>query len=528
MNAVIYARFSAGPNQTNQSIEGQMRDCMKYAENNNINVVGSYIDRGISGTDFVNRLEFLRMMDDCAKNKFDAIIVWKIDRFGRDRQEIAINKIKLKKHGIKLLYAMEHIPEGPEGIILESLLEGMAEYYSAELSQKVKRGLRESALKGHCLGANHMLGYDIVDKKYKVNPDQAEIVRQIFHEYASGSTATQICSWLKEKGIKSARGNEIRPKTVMQMLRNEKYIGIYKYMDIVLTDAIEPIIDVELWEMVQVQLAMNKKHSSAKRKEKGLYFYFTGMLFCGLCGGSFTGESGTSRNGSTYYYYKCANKKNKNKRCCQKSFRKEYFEEWIIAETAHSVLTDEVIDMIADAVIRIQESDLRNLELERENKRLDEIEKAINNIMKAIESGVISESTVNRMNELEQLKSDQKVRIAKLSIEAPKLTKEQIIFWMQSMLSGDISDDQTKEKIIDTFISKITVFDDHVMVHYNFCEDSDFATRRLELKNLSEQLVRIDGIQQGRIPVIRTSIRNIYVGLYHFSVDISLDSYLAS
>ena len=103
MNAVIYARYSPGPRQTEQSIEGQVRDCMEYAEKNEINVLGVYADRHLSGTEFEKRQEFNRMLHDSEKGQFDAIIVWKIDRFGRDREEIALNKIKLKRHGIRLL-----------------------------------------------------------------------------------------------------------------------------------------------------------------------------------------------------------------------------------------------------------------------------------------------------------------------------------------------------------------------------------------------------------------------------------------
>ena len=163
MNAVIYARYSPGPRQTDQSIEGQVRDCMAYAKENGITVLDVYADRHISGSDFENRGEFNRMLRDAERKQFDSIIVWKIDRFGRDREEIALNKIKLKRHGIRLLYAKEIIPEGPEGIILESLMEGLAEYYVADLRQKVKRGHRESALKGHSVGGQAPYGYKIVD-----------------------------------------------------------------------------------------------------------------------------------------------------------------------------------------------------------------------------------------------------------------------------------------------------------------------------------------------------------------------------
>ena len=136
--AVIYARYSPGPNQTEQSIEGQVRECTKYAELHDLRIVGTYIDRKISGkTD--NRREFQRMIDDSEKHIFDVIILYHTDRFARNRYDSAIYKHKLKENGVELRYATTDIPKGPEGIILESIMEGWAEYYSAELSRKIKR-----------------------------------------------------------------------------------------------------------------------------------------------------------------------------------------------------------------------------------------------------------------------------------------------------------------------------------------------------------------------------------------------------
>ena len=138
MLGAIYARYSPGPNQTDQSIEGQVADCRAYAEENGIQIVEIYADRHISGKSVVGRNEFLRMLHDAEQRRFECVIVWKIDRFGRDRQDIALSKMKLKRAGVHLMYARESVPDGPEGIILESVLEGLAEYYSAELAQKLQ------------------------------------------------------------------------------------------------------------------------------------------------------------------------------------------------------------------------------------------------------------------------------------------------------------------------------------------------------------------------------------------------------
>ena len=145
MTGVIYARYSSD-NQREESIEGQIRENTAFAEKNGIVIVGHYIDRAVSAkTD--NRPEFQRMICDSAKKTFDVVIVWKLDRFSRNRYDSAKYKAALKKNNVRVVSATEAISEGAEGIILESVLEGMAEYYSADLAEKVTRGLTENAWK---------------------------------------------------------------------------------------------------------------------------------------------------------------------------------------------------------------------------------------------------------------------------------------------------------------------------------------------------------------------------------------------
>lgn len=138
MTGVIYARYSSD-NQREESIEGQLRECKAFAEKNDIQIVGTYIDRALSAkTD--NRPDFQRMVKDSEKGLFDTVIVWKLDRFARNRYDSAHYKALLRKNGVKVISATEIIADTAEGILLESLLEGMAEYYSADLAEKVIRG----------------------------------------------------------------------------------------------------------------------------------------------------------------------------------------------------------------------------------------------------------------------------------------------------------------------------------------------------------------------------------------------------
>lgn len=180
MNTVIYARYSAGPRQTDQSIDGQLRVCTEFCKQRGLTVVGTYCDRHISGrTD--ERPEFQRLIADAKAHKFEAVVVYKTDRFARNKYDSAIYKRELRRNGIQIFYAAEAIPEGPEGIILESLMEGLAEYYSAELAQKIKRGLNESALKCQSLGSGRPLGYTVDEQKhFQIDPGSQDDLRDVY------------------------------------------------------------------------------------------------------------------------------------------------------------------------------------------------------------------------------------------------------------------------------------------------------------------------------------------------------------
>ena len=229
MIGAIYARYSNGPNQTDQSIEGQVADCRAYAERNGIQIVEIYADRHISGKSIVGRNEFQRMLHDAEQHRFECVIVWKIDRFGRDRQDIAISKMKLKKAGVRLMYAEEAVPEGPEGIILESVLEGLAEYYSADLRQKILRGMRETAKKGQYCGQPLPIGYAVdEDRHIIIDEEKAAVVREAFQMHIAGAQTKELIELFRKNGITGRRGRPISQAVIYRMLRNEKYLGRFE------------------------------------------------------------------------------------------------------------------------------------------------------------------------------------------------------------------------------------------------------------------------------------------------------------
>ena len=192
-------------------------------------IVGTYIDRALSAKT-ADRPEFQHMIKDSAKELFEIVLVWKLDRFSRDRYDSAHYKHILKKNGVKVVSAKEHISEGPEGIILEAMLEGYAEFYSAELSEKIHRGQKENALKGKNNGGGTPLGYAVgPDDVLAIDPLTAPLVKEIFTRYDAGENISSITASLNERGLKTSKGKAFKIGRVSLMLKNRKYIGEHNH-----------------------------------------------------------------------------------------------------------------------------------------------------------------------------------------------------------------------------------------------------------------------------------------------------------
>lgn len=281
---VAYYRYSGGSHQTEQSIEGQRRDCENYARIHGMVILHEYIDRHISGkTD--DRPEFQQMIADAGKGMFDYVICWKTDRIARSRYDSIVYKKKLRDNGVELLYAAEANVEGSGGIIVEGLMEALAEYYSAELAEKVRRGMRESALKGKAIGSSRPLGLTVdKDKKYIIDPAGAAAVRYIFEQYAAGAASSSIVAHLNEQGLCTSRGNPFNKSSVVRIIRNEVYRGVYvsPKFDVRIEGAVPAIIDDDLWERAQKMFVRNRQ-SRSPRNDRADYI-LSGKLFCGECG----------------------------------------------------------------------------------------------------------------------------------------------------------------------------------------------------------------------------------------------------
>lgn len=479
--AVIYARYSS-ERQNEQSIQGQVEVCTSWAKNNDMEILHVYHDEALSGkTD--KRPDFQQMIRDAKNKKFDFIIVYKLDRFSRNRYDSAIYRAQLKKYNVRIVSAMENIANGPEGIILESVLEGMAEYYSANLAQNVTRGMHQRAELGKYLGGTIPLGYAIDrDKNYVVDEKTAPIVKKIYKMYADGDTVSEICEVLNASGYKTATGKKFGYNSLHNILINTKYIGRYECMDMTIENAIPKIIDDETFAKVQQRMERNRRAPAASKGNAD--FYLTGKLFCGRCKNNMVGDSGTSHTGATHYYYTCIERKRKHG-CKKKSVKKDWIENLITDVTVTRVLTDENIRYIAEKAFKIHEKERADkTELAALNNALKETQKIIDNIMNAIEQGIITPTTKERLLEAEERKSDLLSAIAREEIKKPLITKESIEFFLRDMKNEIYNTEERTELIISTFVNAVYLYDDKLIITYNIKEGD--TLKKLELSTLEK------------------------------------------
>ena len=456
-DVALYLRYSS-TGQSEQSIEGQLRDCRAFCKVNHYRITAIYIDRATTARkDVEKRVHLMEMIADSAKQNWEYVIVWKLDRFARNRNDSAIMKMRLRKNGVKVLSATEHLSDNPEGILLESVLEGMAEFFSAELSQKVTRGMRESALKCHSVGGHVPLGYKIENHKLVVNPDTAHIVQEAFSLYANGESVADIARKFNAAGYRTAKNTEFNRSSFKVMFRNVRYIGTYTYKDIQIENGVPAIIDKELFEAVQRRLS--KAAEAPARGKAKVDYLLSGKLFCGHCGASMNGESGVGRSGKVYHYYSCYTKKRKLG-CEKRPLKKDYIEE-IVAKDAFALLTDQLIDEIADMAIYQSEQDMINeTRLPQLSTQLSEIEKSISNITAAIEKGIASETLMHRLVQLEHEKKSVEKEIKSEEKFVYRIDRDQIIFWLSQFKHGNIEDEDFRRRLIDLLVNSVTVWDE--------------------------------------------------------------------
>ncbi len=454
-NAVIYARYSSA-GQRDVSIDDQVREISRYAETHDYTIIKVYADRAMTGRND-KRPQFRKMIADSAKHAFQAVLVYKHDRFARNQYDSIIYKKRLSDNGVKLIAVMEPIPEGHGAMILESIYVAMAQEYSENLSQNVKRGMHGNAL--NCL-ANHIpaFGYRInkETRKYDVDPETAPIVQTIYRMTLEGKTQNEVLEYLRSIG---------RPHSIhwlYHVLKNERYTGVYIYDDVRVEGGMPQIISKEDYEKVRSAMS-NRKH---KPQLKPYTYLFSGKIYCGYCKKLMAGESATSHTGTLYRYYTCTASK-RHEDCTKKRIKAELLEEKVCEALRETLFRDDVLDRLTNdvaAYINVT-TKARVSELE---KRLKDTEKRIFNIRSNIERvSNIPETLIERLGELEETKKELSARIEAEQLRFGDIQKDNLKAVIKAFDSSD------NKSLINTFVTKLTVYDDYAIVEYDASGDNE-------------------------------------------------------
>lgn len=459
MNVVIYARYSSN-RQDENTIEAQIRYCEEYCARNDYQVINTYIDRATSAShDIEKRTNFLKMVKDSEKHQFNGVVVFKLDRFARNRYDSATYKNRLKKNGVIVLSATENLSNDKESIILESVLEGMAEYFSKDLSEKVISGMREIAYKCEYNGGVVPFGYKIIDKHYCIDDNKATIVKELFERFAKGEPLIWICDDFNKRGLRNDKNKPFNKNSFHTLLQNDRYTGIYRFQDIVIENGIPAIIDKETF--LACKKRMEEKKRVLTRTMKNEYL-LSCKCYCDKCGEMLVGLSGTSKSGKRYYYYG-----HKSHKCSIKNINKESLETKVM-DVMIDLLQEETIDKIADIIIQaVDKYNQTNDRVKLIQDQITSVERKINNVIEAIEMSN-SMALINRLKALEI----EKKALVKEETNAKKdrinLTKDQVLFYFDAMLKHK-TDYSVQRQLATIIIDKVILKENNVVnIHFNF------------------------------------------------------------
>ncbi|MDR3137116.1 MAG: recombinase family protein [Coriobacteriales bacterium] len=482
-NAVIYARYSSD-SQREESIEDQLRVCTDYAKNKGYSIVESYCDAALSGrTDA--RPRFQQMIADAANGTFEAVIVWKLDRFARDRFLSAKYKHDLKVKNVKVLSATEVIPDTIDGILLESLMEGMAEWYSANISQNVRRGMLGNALKCKANGMT-LFGYTINASGYhEPDPQTAPYVQEMFKRRADGCGKTEIATWLNSRGIRTSKGNPWTGNHVSRLLQNQKYIGIYKYADIIKEGGMPALVDAETFWQVNIM--------TTRSKAKANHSPLTDKVFCGYCGEKMHGGSGTSKTGKTHHYFMCSGLAKKT--CAAKRIPYAELEDKVYRATVEFFEDAEALEDLLDALEAEAKRTHDDSQLKTLKRDLDDNERRQKNLLDYLEGGSDEDVRV-RLDVLRRKHAEITASIASALSSRQPPSRELMRFWIEDQLNVGSSPDKKRERVLTSFVSRVTAEEHDLVIEYNYRPRNEKTPARVLVKgSKNDPVVRREGFE---------------------------------
>lgn len=498
VKGVLYCRYSSHA-QREVSIEQQIHACREFADRVGIEIVHVYEDHARSGTND-QRPAFQKMISESAGMDYQYVIVYSLDRFARDRYDSAVYKRQLRQNGKKVLSATENISDDPTGILLEAMLEALAEYYSKELAQKIRRGMEDNASRCMVTGSIPYGYRKGPDGRYEVDPAQAEIVKEIYGRILKGEKLIRIAEDLNRRGLRTKKGARWGRSSFNKLLHNERYTGVYIYQDVRVEGGVPQIIDRETFDAVQhvLRTKSNPRGSGSgpqRRRNNDLYL-LTGKLYCGPCGSPLVGISGTSKSGRQYHYYVCKGHR-EGKECGLKPVRRDGIERTVASIIKEKMLTPENIEQIADLTVQsFEERRQRRADEDLLREELRSAQGSVKNIVAAIEAGTASQALMDRLGALEariQELTEQLAYQEAVSCEDP--SREDIVALLHLYRDGDIEDKDFQETLFDVFLVRAYIYGDDLKLIFSVFGDET------ETDVLLAESVRISASEAHQTPL---------------------------
>jgi hypothetical protein len=281
------------------------------------------------------------------------------------------------------------------------------------------------------------------------------------------------------------------------MLSNERYIGVYLYKEYRIEGGFPVIIDKELFEKVQMKISTKKnaRGSQKRRRANADTYLLTGKLYCGHCESPMVGIAGTSKSGRMMYYYTCSRKKNEHT-CSKKNVRRDRIEREITAQVRMLLEDDELLEWMADRSIEYLESSLDSEELNELKRQYDVAITEKDNLLKAIKMGIITESTKEELLKAEQQTKDLAVQIRLIEADHRiDLSRDDIISWLETFRDGDVDDRKFQEQMIDTFLSRAYVYDDHIKLIWKHTKEYGEVSIPFEINGGEEEGAESKGVR---------------------------------
>ena len=479
IRAALYGRFSSD-NQREESITAQFRDGREYCRKKGYTIVKTYADEAKSGTTTSGRDEYNRMLLDAQSGLFDVVIFHKVDRNARNEFDYYNTKRELQEAGVLYEYSRQEIDSStPEGQMMESVMVGMAAYYSRNLAGEIKKGLRENAYAGKTTGGIPPYGYSTnAEKKLIINEDEAPAIKLIFSMYNSGKSYGEITNILTANGYFTRKGTPFKKVSLHDILQNAKYKGtlvLGKYTKNglsrnghgnnknaqVFNDVIPPIIQADDWEKAQKIMALKKKRV-ASGKAKTVYA-LSGLIFCGKCGKPMAGHFTVDRTGMRRYYYRCRS-------CAAKSVRRDEIEDMVLQAIKKTFLTPSATErikrMIRDEIEQHGQIDYKP-EIERLTAGLVKEKRKLDNLYTLVESGEADEYDISRMKSVKNNISLLTQNLEDVKRRASITLSDDVVDTVLNNLRDFFETEKAPHQMKDLFrllVKRVTVTDDEVVV----------------------------------------------------------------